>query len=121
MGQSAQNLGRQAENLAKQILQQKNHRILAQNLRTKIGEIDLLTQDKNWIVVVEVKAKSSDTFGTPQDMIDYRKKQKLLALAQEVSQHFPDFPVRIDVVAVYSINPPRLEHIENAVSAEEEQ
>lgn len=113
-------LGDEAEDLARQLLEQKKHKILGQKVKTKIGEIDLLTQDGDHLVIVEVKGKSSDSFGTAKDMIDYKKKRKLIALAGQVQQRFKDFEVRIDAVAVdWGSTPPKVEYIKNAVTADD--
>ncbi len=69
------------------------------------------------MVLVEVKAKTSNRFGTAAEMVHAHKQHKLWQLAEIVRMRFPQKSVRIDVVAVdYSITPPKLEHILNAVT-----
>jgi len=97
-------------------LKQKGHRILKQNLTTKFGEIDLLTEDKKTIVLVEVKTKRGRLFGLPQDMIHAAKQRKLRQLARWLEQEYPNRLLRVDVVAVdLEPDPPAIEHLENVV------
>jgi len=109
-------LGASGEDLAENYLKKKNFKILDRNLNFKFGEIDILAQDSEDIVIVEVKTKSGDEFGAPQEEVDYFKKKKLWNLARAVSQKYPDKNIRIDVVAIeIGGNKPNIEHIENAV------
>lgn len=108
-------LGKFGEDLAVSFLKQKGFKILGQNLRFRFGEIDILAEEKEDIVLVEVKMKSSDEFGEPVEEIDYFKKRKLKQLAQAISQKYPDRNIRIDVVGVKAGKKPAIEHIEGAV------
>ena len=92
-----------------------DYAILGRNVLSQSGEIDILAQDKDTLVLVEVKTKSSNRMGSPEDMVDWKKRQKLIRLAQEVSQQFPGYPVRIDVVAIID---DKVSHIINAVEDE---
>ena len=71
-------------------------------------------QDKETLVICEVKTKSSDEFGTPQDEIDYFKKKKLIQLAKALWQLYPNHSIRIDAIAVDMENN-KIEHIVSAV------
>lgn len=118
MNSQRKQLGNLGERLAEQLLQKKKHRILKRNLKTNVGEIDLLTRDRETIVLVEVKTKRGRLFGLPQDMVHHHKQYKLRQLARWLEQQYPGAPLRIDVVAVdMASNPPTLEHIESAVEA----
>jgi len=105
-------LGRAGENLAQRHLKNKGYRLVGQNIRLFCGEVDLLMQDGNSLVIVEVKTKSSDIFGLASDMVTLKKKRKLLQLGKALSQKFPNKAVRIDVVAIDKEN---IEHIVSAV------
>ena len=110
-------LGKQGEMMAQYHLQQLGLRILKRNLKTKIGEIDILAQDGEDIVIVEVKTKTSHAFGHPAEMVNYFKQRKLLQLARLILMDYPNKTVRIDVVAVDMITiPPSIEYIKNAVT-----
>ncbi len=107
-------LGKHGEDLALEFLQKKGYKLIKRNFRLKFGEIDLLMQDKNTFVICEVKTKTSNDFGTPQDEIDFFKRKKLLQLAKALWQIYPGHSIRIDVVAVDE-NKKTLDHIVNAV------
>ncbi|MFA0766067.1 MAG: hypothetical protein BDTLLHRC_001020 [Candidatus Fervidibacter sp.] len=62
---SASERGRKAEREAALYLRRRGYRILAQNLRTPFGEIDLVAEKDEVIAITEVKARSSEEFGTP--------------------------------------------------------
>jgi len=106
-------VGDKGEELAKEFLEKKGYKFLKQKLRLFCGEIDLLMQQKDTLIIVEVKAKSSDEFGTPQEEVDFFKKKKLVQLGKALWQLYPSHAIRIDVVAVDEND--KIEHIENAV------
>jgi putative endonuclease len=108
-------LGREGEKQAAQFLRRLDYDILGCNVLCQSGEIDILAQDNETLVIVEVKTKTSNRLGSPEDMVGWKKRQKLIRLAQEVSQRFPDYPIRIDVVAVIDT---KISHIINAVEDE---
>jgi len=108
-------LGAQGEDLALQYLENKGYRLIGQNIRLFCGEIDLLMQDKDALVIVEVKTKSSGLFGLASDMITLKKKRKLLQLAKALWQKFAHKTIRIDVVA---IDEEKIDHIVSAVEEE---
>lgn len=110
-------LGQAGEELAAQLLLRKGYRILARNLKTRYGEVDLLAADGLVAVIVEVKTKSNLRFGRPVEMVDRRKQLKLRLLATLLASryHFTDY--RIDIVAVDLTRPnqPQIEHYIAAV------
>jgi len=95
-------IGDFGEKLARRFLKNKGYRILATHFQTRIGEIDIIARDKDEIVFVEVKTRTSETFGLPEEAIDWRKQQKLIKTAQEYlfKNHLEDNPWRIDSVAI---------------------
>jgi putative endonuclease len=105
-------LGATGESLAIQLLLQKKYQILARNLRTKFGEIDILAQIGRDLVVVEVKAKSSDRFGAAIEMITRAKQEKLILLAHELQMRHQTNRVRIDIITVddAASDQPKLKH-----------
>lgn len=75
--------GQEAEALAAAFLEQKGLRIVARNYRTRHGEIDLIARDRNMLVFVEVRARSSDAFGGAASSITAAKREKLLLAARQ--------------------------------------
>lgn len=106
-------LGKYGEDLAREYLEKKGYKFLKQNLRLFCGEIDLLMEDGKDLVICEVKTKSSDEFGAPQEEVDFFKKKKLVQLGKALWQLYPEHSIRIDVVAVDGED--KIDHIINAV------
>ncbi|UCG43934.1 MAG: YraN family protein [candidate division WOR-3 bacterium] len=110
-------VGSKGEDLARKALRSKGMRVLARNHRTRLGEVDLICQDRDTVVFVEVKARTSDAFGHPLLAVGQRKQKKLRSLAQEflAARRLEDRPVRFDVVSVrLDCDPPEVEHIAGA-------
>lgn len=95
-------LGATGESWAERLLKKKKFRILKRNFRTKFGEIDILAGDGKTLVIVEVKAKTSDSQGAAIEMITPRKREKLILLAHELMMKYKRDNIRIDVVTVDS-------------------
>jgi len=76
-----QESGREGEERAVRFLQKKGYEILQRNVRYRRGEIDIIATDGDTMVFVEVKAKSSPSFGVPEEAVDKRKQKQLSRLA----------------------------------------
>lgn len=76
-----------------------------------------MSQDKQVIVLVEVKTKRGRLFGLPQEMVHRHKQHKLRQLARWLSQQYPKRVIRVDVVAVdlADLQNPQIEHLENVL------
>ena len=74
--------GKTGEQLALDYLLEKGYRLVEQNWRCKLGEIDLVMQDKDTLVFVEVKSRTSDQFGSPEEAITPHKLKRMEKLAQ---------------------------------------
>ena len=112
-----QEVGRQGEALAASFLSDKGMRLLGRNVRTTIGEIDLLMQDCETIVVVEVKSLSRKGAIDPIYKIDAAKQAKLWKLARQISARNPEQNVRIDAVTLYwEAETPVLTHYKNIIT-----
>lgn len=97
------NLGDSSERVAALYLERNGYRVLARNVRTRAGEIDIVAQDVQALAFVEVKARRGAKFGTAEEAITPRKQIKLVELAENfIAQHpeFANHAWRIDVVAV---------------------
>lgn len=94
--------GNRGEDLAASYLQDKGLRVLEQQYRAPIGEIDLICEDGEEIVFVEVKTRKSRTFGYPEESVTPQKLKKIAQVAQwYVREHaLESRPFRIDVVAI---------------------
>jgi len=102
--------------MAAEFLKSIGYEIINRNVKFKYGEIDIIAGDGDYIIIVEVKTKTSFDQGKPEEMVDYFKKKKLRLLARGISQQYPDKNIRIDVVAVdLTKTEPKINHIINAV------
>jgi putative endonuclease len=95
--------------------------VLEVNFRSKVGEIDLVAEDKGTLVFVEVRTKSGRAFGSATESVNYRKRGKLIAVAQTylAKRGAENRDWRIDVVAVEvdSQDMATVEVLKNAVEA----
>jgi putative endonuclease len=109
-------LGEKGEKLAIDFLIENDYKILEKNYRYLKAEVDIIAIKNNVLAVVEVKTRSTDYFGNPQDFIT-PKKIKLLVSAIDyyVVQRDLDVEVRFDVIAIiHQKNNTKIEHLENA-------
>ena len=108
------------EKIAKDFLKRKGYRILETNYRCPEGEVDIIARQKDFLVFIEVRTKTSLEFGTPEESITPAKRQKLRATSAYFQQTHDNLPSswRIDIVAIeldQKKKPSRIEIIENAV------
>ena len=111
------------EKLAADFLTKQGYEIIEKNYRCKEGEVDIIAKDGDYLVFVEVRTKTSLTFGSPEESVTARKKEHLRNVAARYQQTH-DCPLpqwRIDFVAVEldrAGNPRRIEVIKNAVDGD---
>ena len=95
-------LGERGERFAQKMLRKDGYRILDLNVRKTGGEIDIVAVDHGTICFVEVKTRSSDAVGTPEEAVDRRKIMRIVKAAKAYSaeKKLDTFPVRYDIVTV---------------------
>jgi putative endonuclease len=71
-------IGYLGEVIGKKYLQKKGYKFIEQNYRTKYAEIDLIFRHKKTLVFVEVRTKTGQRFGTPEDSFNRKKINKLI-------------------------------------------
>ncbi len=76
-----QDLGRTGEDIAAKYLTKHGYKIIARNFRCRSGEIDIIARDGEYIVFVEVKARTSDRYGAATEAVNIHKQQRLKRLA----------------------------------------
>ena len=110
-------LGRKGETLAKAHLENAGYEILDENWTHGKLEVDLIAYKDKVIIFTEVKARTGNFFGQPEDFVDARK-QKLLVEAAEEYIYLMDHQgeVRFDIIAILFDNKNNytLNHIEDA-------
>lgn len=93
--------GKKAEDAACSFLQRNGLSLLQRNYHCRYGEIDLIMQDSGSLVFVEVRYRSSITFGSAAESVDNNKQRKLVFTANHYLQKHPtNQPTRFDVVAL---------------------
>ena len=108
-------LGKQGEELAVQFLQKLGYVILEINWQQHKFEIDIIAQDKNEIVFVEVKTRSTAYFGKPEEAVTLTKQKHLIEGADFYLQEKEiDLEARFDVVSVVIDKTTEINHIKDA-------
>ncbi len=100
-GQSKQ-LGEAGEKIAVKYLRQKGYRILEQNYRNRLGEIDIVAMEQRTIVFVEVKTRRNTRYGNPKYSVTPKKQLKIsmVALQYLKEQNITGQRARFDVVSI---------------------
>jgi putative endonuclease len=116
---STQQRGNAAEAMARQHLEQQGLRLLAQNWRCKLGELDLVMLDADTVVFIEVRYRRYSAWGGAIESVDARKREKLSRAAQHFLQQesrWAKYPCRFDVIAINADSqaPAQLDWIQNA-------
>ena len=109
--------GNEGELLAKQYLEKCGYEILDENWRFKRSELDLIVYKDGLIIFAEVKTRSGNVFGEPEDFVDLAK-QKQMVLAAEEYIHIMDHKgeIRFDIISILFNKQGKhtLRHIEDA-------
>jgi putative endonuclease len=100
MRDSRQQLGRDGESLAERFLRSRGYRILARNVRSPSGELDLIAEDGEVLVFVEVKARQTNAFGGTPYAVDPKKQSRIVKQAAQYLARYRihDRACRFDVV-----------------------
>jgi len=117
MPNKRQQYGKESESVAVRYLKKNGYKILEQNYRNQLGEIDIIAKDKKTLAFVEVKATRTDSFGSPKWAVTPKKQRKIsmVALYYLKTTKQNKVKARFDVVAISSSQDnPRIELIKNA-------
>lgn len=109
-------LGKKGEQLAVDLLVKNNYHILERNFRFHKSEVDIIARKKAILAIVEVKTRSTNYFGDPQDFVKPKQIKHLVnAVNAYVEMNDLDVEVRFDIISIvvkgegFYIN-----HLENA-------
>lgn len=108
--------GNAGEEIAMEHLQKNGYRILARNWRHRHLEIDIVAQTGDILVIVEVKLRASNAFGTPEEFVTKSKQKKLIRAADVyIQENGIHGEARFDVISIIQ-NPQEIsvEHIAGA-------
>ncbi len=93
--------GKEGEDMAARFLKEKGYEIVQRNYRYKQSEIDLIVKKDNWLIFVEVKLRSSDAYGYPEDFVDYKKAKNIIDGAEQYTyENDWQGNVRYDIVSI---------------------
>ena len=120
MSTRRQVVGRWGEDTAVGYLETNGYVILARNVRTTHGEIDIVASKDLLLVFVEVKTRSSHSFAFPEDSVTPRKQAHMLSTAETYLNQHPESgdTWQFDVIAIEGKpgGKARIEHFENVIS-----
>ena len=104
------------ETAAVEYLQAKGYQIVERNYANKVGEIDIIARDKEYLVFVEVKTRRDDKFGKAIEAVTPDKITKIVKCATWylTSHKLTQADVRFDIVCVGGES---IEHVVNAFTA----
>jgi putative endonuclease len=110
-------LGRKGESLAKAHLENTGYEIMDENWTHGRAEVDLIAYKNGIIIFTEVKTRTGNFFGEPEDIVDARKQKMLVQAADEyiyLMNHQGE--VRFDIISILfdKQNNYTLKHIEDA-------
>ena len=118
METTSQTLGVLGEELASCYLGRRGYKILLRNYENVLGEIDLIAKEKGALVFIEVKTRSSLSMGLPLEGVTFRKRAKMVRVAQYYMKRYgiKNLPCRFDVVSILILpgQEPQIDVIQNA-------
>ena len=112
--------GAWGEALAAQYLRKKHYKLVAAGYRSRFGEIDLIVQDRKYLVFVEVKLRKNQNFAQAMEYVDRHKQDRLRSTASiYLAQNPTKLQPRFDVVEIYApqgadTENPQFFHLEDA-------
>lgn len=112
--------GAWGEALAAEYLRKKHYKIIASGYHSRFGEIDLIAQNRKFLVFVEVKLRKSARFAQAREYVDIRKQDRLrMTAAIYLSENPTNLQPRFDVMEVYApegtaTTNPEIYHMEDA-------
>jgi putative endonuclease len=101
MGNPNKPVGDAGEGFAAACLESHGFRVVARNFRTRMGEIDVIACDAQYLVFAEVKARKPGSMVSPEEAVDYYKQRRLRAAAEYYLMRHPTaLQPRFDVMCV---------------------
>ena len=110
--------GNIGEDIVAKKKKEKGYEIIERNFRCKLGEIDIIAQDKEEIVFIEVKTRKILSYGNPADSVNEPKQKHIYKAAEYyllINNKLDNF-TRIDVIEVYLNNSGyKINHMKKAI------
>ena len=113
-----QRIGKWGEQAAAEFLLERGYVIVAQNFRTPYGEIDLVARQGEITIFIEVKTRTSNSMGLPEESITPRKRQHMISAAEYYASQSDINHWQIDVLSIEGRpgSEPVITYFENAIS-----
>lgn len=95
--------GKSAEEEAYQFLISKGLKSVSRNFRCKLGELDLIMLDRQTLVIIEVRYRKTDQYGSAAESVTPSKQSRIIAATQfylSQAEQNKDRPIRFDVIAM---------------------
>jgi putative endonuclease len=109
------NTGITGEQLASRFLEQAGYTVVEKNYRYKKAEIDIVAKKDNVLVFVEVKTRSSKSFGEPEEAVNQSKINLILSAAENFIEVIDwKYDIRFDVIAIHYTHPLEIVHFQDA-------
>ena len=112
--------GAWGEALAAEYLRKKRYKIIAAGYHCRFGEIDLIAQNKRYLVFVEVKLRKNEHFAAAREYVNRAKQDRIRVTASMyLSQNPTKLQPRFDVIEIYApsgaaTKDPEITHLEDA-------
>ena len=112
----ANELGRQGEEIATAYLLKQGYTILDVNWRAGRNELDLIAKDKDFLVIIEVKSRRSDTFMEPEEAVTRDKQQAIIRAANAyIFRKNISLETRFDIISIIlNKSETRINHLKDA-------
>jgi putative endonuclease len=109
-------LGKQGEEIAVSHILKQGYKILDLNWRAGRNEIDIIARDKDFLVIIEVKSRSNDTFTEPEEAVTREKQQALIRAANAyIFRKNINLETRFDIISIiHNKNETRVNHLKDA-------
>ena len=115
------NTGKYGELQAAKYLRKKKYNIIDVNYRIRLGEIDIIAENDNYLIFVEVKTRDVSSYIEPKEFVTKLKQRKIIMTAKCYLSNFDtNKQPRFDVIEIYTKygRVKKINHIENAFELE---
>lgn len=114
MKKSTQDFGAAGEKAASRYLAHNEYIVLEHNYRYRRSQIDIIAMKDDTLVFVEVKYRTSSSFGFPEQMVSLNQFIKIC----EAAEYYVESvgwrgEIRFDIIAILGTDPQRVEHFED--------
>ena len=112
--------GAWGEALAAEYLRKKRYKLVAAGYHCRFGEIDLIVQNKEYLVFVEVKLRKNSNFAAAREYVNQSKQDRIrITASMYLAQNPTKLQPRFDVIEIYApqgaqTEKPEITHLEDA-------